>query len=383
MLHMEYGKVTGIIAEREGLQTVEVTMKSGVHTALHYSDTFGKLKIDDDVVLNTTAEKLKLGSGGHHFVMHVVKDVQIHKKEDRNEKEECDAPLLQKHLGHIMKMRYTPYQQSVLTAEEQDSPYHAMLKEKTDLNRMPVLIGELHSMLPIACCWLKKQESKTSRNVKIAYIMSDGGALPLSLSDHVATLKQLGYVNHTITYGHAYGGDMETVNKFTALMAAKVICKADIIICCMGPGCVGTGTKYGYSGIETGELVNAVSILGGTPIVIPRMSFADGRSRHYGISHHVLHSMSEIALRKAVIPMPNIQNQEKAQYVRQQLSDHALMPLHHIKWMEVAGNELLQAIEHYPKTLTSMGRTYQDDPIFFAAVAAAAQYGLDLILGKA
>ncbi len=109
--------------------------------------------------------------------------------------------------------------------------------------------------------WLKAQKPE----LRIAYIMSDGGALPLAYSRHVAILKQLSWLSGTVTYGQAYGGDLETMNKFTACIAARHILKADLIIACMGPGIAGTGTPLGHTGIEVGELINCVHQLGGKP----------------------------------------------------------------------------------------------------------------------
>ena len=47
--------------------------------------------------------------------------------------------------------------------------------------------------------------------------MTDGAALPLALSDLVATLRDRDLVDTTITCGHAFGGDHEAVSVFSAL----------------------------------------------------------------------------------------------------------------------------------------------------------------------
>src|SRR5690606_33038610 len=126
----------------------------------------------------------------------------------------------------MMKLRYTPQQRAVLSAEEVDSPYHAVFTQPRMLDHMPVLIGELHSMLPILMCWF----NHVGHLPKIAYIMSDGGALPIAFSEHVYLLKELGWLHGTVTYGQAYGGDIETMNKYTALIAAKYILNAEITL---------------------------------------------------------------------------------------------------------------------------------------------------------
>ena len=80
-------------------------------------------------------------------------------------------------------------------------------------------------------------------------------------------------MNKTITVGHAFGGDLETINIYTGLIAAKEILKGDITIISMGPGIVGSGTKYGFTGMEQGYIVDAINNLGGLAVAVPRISF--------------------------------------------------------------------------------------------------------------
>ena len=80
--------------------------------------------------------------------------------------------------------------------------------------------------------------------------MTDGAALPIYLSKNVDTLKKKGLIDNTITIGSAFGGDYECINIYTALITAKEVLKADVVFVSMGPGIAGTGTKYGFTGIE-------------------------------------------------------------------------------------------------------------------------------------
>src|SRR5207245_1555370 len=57
--------------------------------------------------------------------------------------------------------------------------------------------------------------------VRIAYLMTDGAALPLAHSNLVAGLKDKGLIDVTITCGHAFGRDLECVNVFSGLAAAR------------------------------------------------------------------------------------------------------------------------------------------------------------------
>jgi Protein of unknown function (DUF3866) len=281
--------------------------------------------------------------------------------------------------GRIMKMRYTPLQRAVETAEEEGSPHHELFTRQSTLEGVPVMIGELHSMLPAFLCWLRHKQqlqAEHSKFPRVAYIMSDGAALPIAWSEHVHRLKKLGWLAGTVTYGQAYGGDVETLNKFTALLAAKHILQADVIIVIMGPGIAGTGTQFGHTGLEAGELVNAVSILQGKPTVIPRISFADERERHRGISHHILTTLSTVALRQAVLTLPASLPEQQKRFIQEQLEASSPWINHHvIEWVEgIRSAELSASHRLYGAPITTMGRTIREDPAFFAGVAAAAQH---------
>ncbi|MDD9267555.1 DUF3866 family protein [Paenibacillus sp. GCM10023248] len=367
MLMREKGIVTDIVTEREGLQIVSVLMqRSGVEQqAVHYTEGSPLLRVGDTVELNVTAEELGLGSGGYHLVMSVM-----------NNAEQLPADSALPARGHIVKLKYTPFQRSVLAVEEACSPYHAIFQKEVSLESMPVLLGELHSMLPVAMCWLRYRERQDNRQAaRTAYVMTDGGALPLAWSTHVALLERMGWLASTITYGQAYGGKLEAVNKFSALISAKHVVHADLALVTMGPGIVGTGTRYGYSGIEIGELVNAVHALGGIPIVIPRLSFADRRSRHVGLSHHTLTALQLAAACPAAVPLPLLEG-EQADVIGRQAQQ---LERHLVKMMPAAaGSEIAGALSDYPQPITSMGRGLFEDPAYFQGICAAVDYALRL-----
>ncbi|MEC0271105.1 DUF3866 family protein [Paenibacillus anseongense] len=369
MLRRAEGKVSAVISVREGLQVVRVIMRhSGKEErAVHYTDSSPPLRPGDVVVLNVTAEELGLGSGGYHIVLPA----------DAISSDLSAAEHLSD--GHIMKLKYTPLQRSVLAVEEEISRFHPLFQKEQTLEGMPVLLGELHSMLPVVLCWLRYREQQPDQPVKMtrnaAYIMTDGGALPLAWSQHIAQLEALGWLQNTITYGQAYGGKLEAVNKFSALIAAKHAAKADICLVTMGPGIVGTGTRYGYSGIEVGELVNAVYALGGTPIVIPRLSFADERPRHRGISHHTLTALELAARCPAIVPFPQCIAEEYA-IIQEQLNR---LEMHRIRMMpSVSAEQIAESLRPYPLPITSMGRGLRQDPVYFQGVCAAVDCAIQL-----
>lgn len=354
--------------ERAGLQVVRVALEDGTEAqAHHYTGDWERIKRGDRVLLNTTAVELGLGSGGFHYV-HCILNEHTHTIRTKR---------LAQHSGHIMKQRYTSLQRAVLTVEEEHSPYHELFLEHKTLEHCPVLIGELHSMVPIAVNWFR---SIGDRPLNIVYVMSDGGALPLVLSDHIAALHAMRWLRGTLTYGQAYGGELEAINKFTALLAARHIYDADVIIVTMGPGIAGTGTKLGHSGVEVGELINAVSILEGTPIAIPRISFADKRQRHRGLSHHTMMSLQHIALRKALIPMPQLSDRAEKNTLTEQIELAGWQHKHEVRWIEPPSvAQIQQSFASYPLKITTMGRTVEEDPAFFKSVCAAVQVGWSMI----
>ena len=372
---------TAVVAETagepsplHGLQEVRVRLGNGeTAAALHDLGVGAPLRPGDEVLLNTTAVRLGLGTGGVHFV-HAILGRSDEEGIDSPYGRSANPPEPETQEGHIMKLRYTSLQRAVLSVEEPSSPHHALFAESRTLNGMPVLIGELHSMLPAAVCWLRELAREAGAPVpRIAYVMTDGGALPLAVSGHVRRLRQLGWLAGAVTYGHAYGGDVEAVNKYTALLAARHVLEADLAVVCMGPGIVGTGTVYGFSGIEAGELVGAAHALGGIPVAMARISFADPRPRHRGLSRHTAVALGQAALAPACVPLPLLSVAAEAALLREQVRQSGLARRHRLLWEAPPPLEhMAAALEVYGQPITSMGRAWQDDPAFFAAICTAA-----------
>lgn len=370
MIVWKTGTVVELVEQRTDVQTVIVRGDDGQSVrAVHYTDTFRPLRIGDKVTMNDTAGKLALGSGGDAFVCGLA-------DADGDKRRESGLDVAgRRHDGHIMKLRYTPLQRAVLAAEEPASPWHAVFLERRALEGMPVLIGELHSMLPIAAGWIAGAQRR--RPPRVAYIMSDGAALPLAYSRHAAHLRRLGWLCGTITCGHAYGGELETVNKYTALLAARHIVHADLAIAVMGPGIVGTGTPLGHTATEIAEWIHAVHALDGEPVVVPRISFADPRPRHTGLSHHLLETLGRLALVRSTIPLPGSLTGREAQLIRAQLDLSGCAKRHDVVWVPgIAVEEIARRLAPYPEPVKTMGRGLRDDPPFFAAVCAAAENAL-------
>jgi hypothetical protein len=271
--------------------------------------------------------------------------------------------------GHIVKLRYTPLQMAVLSVEAPESPHHDAIRLFSGLDDLPVVCMELHSQLPAICAaahWSARVQGIT-RQPRIVYVMTDGAALPMALSHLVPQLKELGWLDSTITSGQAFGGDLEAVNLYSALAAAKVAANADIVIAGPGPGTVGTGTPLGFSGVDQGLAINAAASLGGVPIVAPRISFTDSRSRHNGLSHHTVTVLQKVARASSLVAMPRLPEDQRLS-VEECLEIAGTNERHEAVYIDAEKG--LQALIDSGIAVRTMGRTLDQERPFFLAAAA-------------
>lgn len=353
MISFNRGRVCDIREANGDVAWIWVEIDGDIQRAVNYKKLTGDVEVGDTVVLNTTAVELSLGTGGEHFVIS-----NLNKQRQSLSGE-----------GHIMKLRYTPMQMKCFSCEEQDSPYHQTIKNFESLKGSKFIVGTLHSMLAPIASYIKKRDPSK----KINYIMTDAGALPLAFSKTVTSLKEKGIIDNTITVGQSFGGDYEAVNIYTGLIVASEVLKSDITIVAMGPGIAGTGTKYGFSGIEQAAISDAILNLGGRSILVPRISFADKRDRHSGISHHSLTVFGELTNKSAELVFPRLGGSEEERIVTQ-ISDYKLEKKHSVHFRE--GNGMVESLDHYGLTVKTMGRGYNEDEEFFKALAAVGEYVL-------
>ncbi|WP_054953680.1 DUF3866 family protein [Flaviflexus massiliensis] len=323
--------------------------------ALSYRDMVGSLHEGAEVLLTSTATDRNLGTGGYLFIVAPTDTLPPPRS----------AP------GHMMKARYTPLQAMVLGVDEQESRYHETLKNAHEVGGMPVVVADLHSALPaIVSCALHANPDLT-----IAYVHTDTAALPIAFSKTVATLQDTCNIV-TVTAGQSYGGDFEAVNVHTALLTARHVINADFAIVIQGPGNIGTGTPWGYSGTAVGEAINAINVLGGTAIATLRVSQADERPRHRGISHHSLTAYTKVALTPALIPIttegidPQTLSLIEADYPA--LEETGLLTLR-----EVTG--IRPGLESSPVPLRTMGRNLEADYAAFAFAGAGGVLAAQLL----
>jgi Protein of unknown function (DUF3866) len=335
-------------AWRDALElTVEVP-GDGALRALAYPSVVGTPVVGDDVLLNTTAWAQRLGTGGYAMVVAIP---------DR-------LPPDPVGVGHLVKARYTPLQVSVQGIDEQDTEHHRTIADAEDLDGMPVVVADLHSALPAVLIGILA----TDPDLRVAYVMTDGGALVAGFS---RTLHGLGpSLAGVVTVGQAFGGDLEAVTLHTGLLAAKHVLGADVAIVTQGPGNLGTGTPWGFSGVAAGEACNAVTVLGGEAIGALRISEADPRPRHRGVSHHSLTAFGRVALGGVTLVAPRGLSSELGGQIGEDLAGQPAR--NEVVWLDTAGLDVALGLSPVP--LSTMGRGLQEERGYFLAAAAAGRY---------
>jgi hypothetical protein len=346
-------RLTGAASVGAGSETIP---------ALAYTDLVGRCQPGDRVLLNVNALSSGLGTGGLALVVAIP---------DRLPADPSSTP------GHVVKARYTPLQTIVLGVDEQESPHHDVLADASGIDAMPVIMADLHSAVPAILAGLRQADS----TVRAVYVMTDGGALPLAFSRTVAGLRESGWLAGTITVGQAFGGDLEAVNIHTGLLAAAHVLKADVAIVAQGPGNLGTDSRWGYSGVATGEAINATAALAGRAVASLRVSEADVRERHRGVSHHSLTTYGRVAMAPADLPVPLLGGQFGHRVLEQARALTAgsagRLRLHEV---DIAG--LAEALSLSPVRLSTMGRGLEQDQAAFVTAAAAGRFAATLVSAR-
>ncbi|GAA3612843.1 DUF3866 family protein [Kineosporia mesophila] len=387
MIVWREGRVTSERREWDGAVEYEAVVEGRTIRALAYPSLVGRPVEGQRVLLNVTALERGLGTGGYALVAALLDTL---------------PPDPEPGPGHLVKARYTPLQAMVLGVDEQESPFHSVLADADDLQGLPVIVADLHSSLPAILAGLRQ----AAPQARVAYVMTDGGALPAWFSRTIAGLRQAGWLDTCITVGQAFGGDLEAVSVHSGLLAARHVAQVDVAVVSQGPGNLGTGTRWGFSGVQAGEVLNAASVLNGRGIATLRISGADARERHRGVSHHSLTAYGRVALAAADVVVPDFSslledaselafaggNPESAA-----VGDNAPIPLPDLaelvdrqvaplfapagrhREVRIPVDGLLDALRESPVGLSTMGRNLAADPAAFLAAAAAGRHAAALL----
>lgn len=334
------GRVVEVLSERAGLQRVRVDFgpegRVDSDRAYVLTDLVGDVAEGDEIVCNTTAVELGLGTGGWHFVHWNLSRRSWQRR----------GP------DHVMKLRYTSLQFDAGTSELA----HPDLPDTLD--GTPVVVCLVHSQVAVVATTIAHLRPGS----RVSYVMTDGAALPLALSDLVARMSERGLITGTVTAGGAFGGQLEAVTVHSGMLLARHVQTADVVVVGMGPGVVGTGTTYGTTAVDAAAALDAAAHLGGVPILCVRASSGDQRDRHRGISHHTRTVATTTTSNPLVAAVP---------------PEAAALPGVRARHVEVP--DVAAALGDAGLHVTTMGRDLAGDPAFFEAAGAAAALATDLL----
>jgi hypothetical protein len=326
MLSLRRGRVSAVVERHEGLARVEV---EGM-PCVAYPQVTGHVALGDDVLVNVQDRALEIGSGGIDVLYaNLTRGLELPADES----------------AHVMKLPYTPVQHAALHGEESAELPRA-------LDGMPVIACSLHSQVAPVCAALA--------GLRVTYVQLPGGALPVPLSDTLRVLRRRALVATTISAAACFGGEFEAVNVYSALLLGRAQA-ADIVVCSIGPGIVGTATTFGHGGMSAADAIGTAASLGGRPVFALRVSDGDPRGRHRGVSHHSEAVLSVVGDRCQVAWPRGCQFERPAAG----------------EFTEVDSDEWRNACGGLP--LEHMGRGPAEDPWFFAAAYAAGRLARQLL----
>ena len=366
MLQWERGVV---VEEREswaGVARVRVRVGTGeVIPALAYPELYGRPRLGETVLLNTNALRRGLGTGGEALMVARPDDLEAHEQID----------------GHMVKMRYAPMQTMCNAIDDPASPHYAAMREARDLDGMPVVVADLHSSLSAIVAGIRAD----APSARIAHVHTDAAALPAAFSRTAALLREHGLLVGTISAGQSFGGDLEAVTVHSALLGARTVLGADVCVVVQGPGNLGTGTGWGFSGVDAAEAVHAAHVLGGRAVAALRVSQADPRERHRGLSHHSSTIFGAACLAALQLPVMDPTDPRYSAfhvYVTEQTQNSIVRVgaergiQHQVRELPTTG--LMEALEDLPVRLSTMGRGLADDPAAFLYAALAGRCAAQL-----
>jgi uncharacterized protein DUF3866 len=304
----------------------------------------GEMREGDEVVVNVAALDLGLGSGGFDVVhVNLTRGLDAERPGDE----------------HVMKLNYSSLQHPVETVEVTEGAFQSHSDEKVP-GRLAVLVLPLHGHLAPAA-WAAAQASP---GLRVGFMQTAGGALPGSLSRDVAELRERGLLCGHVTAGPAYGGEHEAMSTVGALDAAANRLGWDAILVGPGPGIVGSETELGHGGMAALDSAHAALSLRLPTLLSPRLSSSDPRERHRAVSHHT-HTVLELLLAPVTVAVPAAENLERG---AQALEELRAASSHH-ELREIPVDLSAYAASGLPST--TMGRSLEQDPLFFAAPLAA------------
>jgi hypothetical protein len=342
----------------------------------------GPSQVGDELVVNVQARDLGLGSGGFDIV---------HVNLTRGLSGEGRPG------AHVMKLNYTSLQHAVQPLDDAltgvpDGGAYAGEQLCLPLDG-PVAVLALHGQLA-AVAWAF---AESNPGATLGYVQTPGGALPGGHSRVVRELRERGLLAGHLTAGAAYGGEGESISTAGALHHGLHTLGWDAAVCGPGPGIVGSSSPLGHGGMHALDSAHTALALGAPTLVVARMSSADPRPRHRGISHHTL-TVLDLLLEPVTVALPagirspvgadlraglssvlrSASPASSTQRARPQLELDVDRPA------RMARHDWRRAPVDMPAYLRSalpaetMGRALLEDPLFFGAALAGGTVLADL-----
>jgi hypothetical protein len=323
-------------------QKLTISLEGERRPAIADVQLLGPSMVGDELVVNVQARDLELGSGGFDIV-HV-------------------------NLTHGLSANG----QHAVQPVEQEGPRLALER--------PVAVLGLHGQLA-AVAWAFAQAKPEGR---LGFVQTPGGALPGGHSRVVRALRERGLLAGHLTAGAAYGGEGEAITTAGALHHGMHTLGWDAAVCGPGPGIVGSSSSLGHGGMHTLDSAHTALALGARTVVVARMSSADTRPRHRGISHHTL-TVLDLLLEPVTVALPAGIRSPVGADLRARLGSafgaagegaKPQMELDVDRPARMARHDWRRAPVEMPAYLASglpaetMGRGLVEDPLFFGAALA-------------
>jgi uncharacterized protein DUF3866 len=274
-------------------QELTISLRGERRQAIADIGMVGVSRQGDELIVNVQARDLGLGSGGFDVVhVNLTRGLSAEGAEG----------------AHVMKLNYTSLQHAVTPVEDaqagtptpEPSEIPAQAAEPLDLPlERPVALLALHGQLA-AVAWAFAQANPGGR---LGFVQTPGGALPGGHSRTVRSLRECGLLAGHITVGACHGGELEAVTTAGALHHGIRALGWDAVVCGPGPGIVGSSSPLGHGGMHALDSAHVALALGAPALVVARMSSADARPRHRGISHHTL-TVLDLLLEPVTVALP-------------------------------------------------------------------------------
>lgn len=329
-LKLRRGRVLAVEPQGGLEQQLTVEMEDGSRRrAIADTTLHGASEPGDELIVNVQALDLRLGSGGFDI---------LHANLTRGLRGEGQPG------GHVMKLNYTSLQHAVIPVEESGGESGLRPPEG-----IPVAVLALHGQLaPLAWAF-----AQVTRERRLGFVQTSGGALSGGHSHTVRRLREQGLLAGHITAGASFGGELEAITTAGALAHALGELGWDAGVCGPGPGIVGSASPLGHGGMQALDSAHVALALGAPTLIVPRMSSADARPRHSGVSHHTL-TVLELLLAPVVVALPS------------DVAPPCDLPPHVCRRAEVD----LCGYDDSGLPSVTMGRGLNEDPLFFAAALA-------------